>query len=148
MDYIYRKARKGDILAVAELMLKLYGGDNTFDGLCKECIDLLKSVGDVIFVACHGERVVGFSHCSLRKDYVEGTRGGTVGYLEGVFVLPEYRFRGAAKTLVNMCENWAREKGSSEFASDCEFGNEDSYHFHLNVGFKETNRIICFIKEL
>lgn len=35
-----------------------------------------------------------------------------------------------------------------EFASDCELGNEESLAFHLKLGFKEANRIICFAKSL
>ena len=39
-------------------------------------------------------------------------------------------------------------KGAEEFASDCELKNTDSLKFHLNIGFKEANRIICFVKNL
>ena len=44
------------------------------------------------------------------------------------------------------CEQWAREKGCAEFASDCELTNTASLRFHLGVGFREENRIICFKK--
>lgn len=40
------------------------------------------------------------------------------------------------------------DKGCKEFASDCEITNEDSFRFHLNIGFDEENRIICFKKEI
>ena len=46
------------------------------------------------------------------------------------------------------CEKWAKEQGCTEFASDCELENEDSLRFHLKMGFKEANRIICFAKNL
>ena len=46
------------------------------------------------------------------------------------------------------CENWAREKGCREFASDCELSNTASLSFHLQLGFREQNRIICFKKDL
>jgi aminoglycoside 6'-N-acetyltransferase I len=46
------------------------------------------------------------------------------------------------------CEQWAKEKGCSEFASDCELDNEVSRQFHINLGFNEANRIICFTKKL
>ena len=36
----------------------------------------------------------------------------------------------------------------TEFASNCELGNEDSRKFHMSLGFEETNRIICFRKEI
>lgn len=46
------------------------------------------------------------------------------------------------------CENWAKNKGCSEFASDCEIDNLDSFNFHISQGYKEANRIICFTKKL
>ncbi len=71
-----------------------------------------------------------------------------VGYLEGIYVLPGFRGRGVAKMLLNACEEWARDKGCREFASDCELDNTDSLAFHLAVGFREANRIICFARKL
>ena len=41
-----------------------------------------------------------------------------------------------------------KTKGCTEFASDCELSNVQSVQFHLNVGFEEANRIICFTKKL
>ena len=91
---------------------------------------------------------VAFAQCGLRHDYVEGTDSSPVGYLEGIFVTEEYRHKGYAVQLLAECEKWAKEKGCREFASDCELENTDSLNFHLEMGFKETNRIICFKKEL
>jgi aminoglycoside 6'-N-acetyltransferase I len=91
---------------------------------------------------------VGFAQCSLRNDYVEGTESSPVGYLEGIFVKPEYRMRGIAKELLSQCETWSKSMGCREFASDCELNNIESLKFHLNVGFEEANRIICFKKML
>lgn len=62
--------------------------------------------------------------------------------------MEEYRHKGYAAQLLAECEKWAREKGCREFASDCELDNADSLNFHLEMGLKETNRIICFKKEL
>ena len=46
------------------------------------------------------------------------------------------------------CEKWAKEKGCSEFASDCELENDESLKFHIAMGFEEANRIICFKKDI
>lgn len=92
--------------------------------------------------------MVGFAQCSLRHDYVEGCSHSPVGYLEGIFVLPQYRHRGISRQLLSSCESWAKQQGCLEFASDCELTNVDSLHFHLACGFQEANRIICFQKEL
>ena len=148
MNIQYRRAAVEDIQTVTELALRLYGEDNTYESLYDENLDILKSRNQIIFLADDGGKAVGFVNCALRFDYVEGTNGGSIGYLEGIYVLPEYRCKGTAKTFVSLCENWAREKGCKEFASDCLLSNNDSYHFHLKMGFVEANRIICFTKKL
>ena len=91
---------------------------------------------------------LGFAQCQLRHDYVEGTRTSPVGYLEGLYVRPQYRRQGTASRLLAACQDWARAKGCAEFASDCELGNDASLRFHLKMGFAEANRIICFTKAL
>ena len=53
-----------------------------------------------------------------------------------------------AKNLCTKCEEWAKNKGCKEFASDCTLTNTDSIRFHLNIGFQEANRIIHFKKTL
>ncbi|MBR4623226.1 MAG: GNAT family N-acetyltransferase [Clostridia bacterium] len=90
----------------------------------------------------------GVALCSLRHDYVEGCDSSPVGYLEGVAVKDGFRKRGIAGRLLAECELWAREKGCTEFASDCELTNTASLAFHLSTGFEEANRIICFKKKL
>ena len=83
-------------------------------------------------------------HCC----YVEGTHSSPVGYLEGIFIKAEYRNHGFAKELLKECEKWAKEKGCTEFASDCELDNDDSFRFHRAMEFEEANRIICFKKDI
>lgn len=61
---------------------------------------------------------------------------------------PEFRHRGQAKRLLDACEHWAAGQGCREFASDCALSNDDSLRFHLQMGFAEANRIICFTKNL
>ena len=86
----------------------------------------------------------GYKHKQVNSRY----GSSPVGYLEGIFVLEEYKKRGYAKELLGECQNWAKDQGCLEFASDCELDNEDSLKFHLKMGLAETNRIICFTKRL
>ena len=102
----------------------------------------------VFYMYLDGEVPVGFAQCQLRFDYVEGTDSSPVGYLEGIFVTENYRKKGIAKQLVNACEQWSIENGCTEFASDCEITNVESYNFHMKIGFQEEARIICFRKNL
>lgn len=81
------------------------------------------------FLKYENEEPVAFAQCQLCYDYVEGTKTSPVGYLEGIFVKQEYCRKGYAKELLRACEAWAKEKGCTEFASDCEINNEEVFVF-------------------
>ena len=140
------RADNKDLPKVVGLSLQLWP-ENDRHEMAQEFRELLQREDAAVFLALD-EKAVGFAQCQLRQDYVEGTQSSPVGYLEGIFVAEPYRNQGYARDLLTACEAWAREKGCVEFASDCELGNDASLAFHLNVGFEEANRIICFTKKL
>ena len=141
------KASAEDAEAVALIAAKMWTS-HTADELAEVFADTINSPESAVFILKNGDKAVGFAQCGLRHDYVEGTHSSPVGYLEGVFVEEPYRKRGCAKQLSEHCEQWAKGKGCTEFASDCELDNEVSRLFHLGSGFREANRIICFTKKL
>ena len=138
-----RKGNVRDIPVIAELMVQLWP-HQTVEAMEEELREMMQEEEIAFFLAEN----IGFAQCQLRHDYVEGTDSSPVGYLEGIYVAEEYRHQGIARDLVYACENWAKEKGCREFASDCELTNTQSLDFHLAVGFQEANRIICFTKKL
>ena len=142
-----RKAESKDLPTIAELACRLWP-DNTAQEMQEEMAGIMAQSDAAFFLAYDEENAIGFAQCQLRHDYVEGTDSSPVGYLEGIYVADGYRKQGIAKELLAACENWAKIKGCAEFASDCELDNVQSLQFHLNVGFEEANRIICFAKKL
>lgn len=146
-DHLIRKADVSVLDALTELGLLLWAAHEA-QALREEFADIMAKPGGAFFLAFAGEEAVGFAQCQLRHDYVEGTESSPVGYLEGIFVRENHRGKGLAGKLLAACENWAREQGCREFASDCELGNTGSLAFHLNMGFQEAGRIICFKKTL
>jgi aminoglycoside 6'-N-acetyltransferase I len=92
--------------------------------------------------------VVGFAEASLRYDYVNGCETSPVAFVEGIYVTPEYRGVGMARALASAIEDWARERGCTECASDALLGNEPAHAFHEAVGFVETERVVYFRKRL
>ena len=143
---IVRKAGKDDLRDVVRLSLLLWPSHEP-EEMEQEFAELMNCESAALFLAIDDD-AVGFAQCQLRRDYVEGTESSPVGYLEGIFVQEEARSRGCARSLLTACEAWAREKGCSEFASDCELENTASLAFHKSLGFEEANRIICFTKKL
>lgn len=142
-----RKATKEDVTCVAG-MAGILWGSNSLEQLVGEFEIVLENEECAVYLYCIDNMPIGFAQCGLRYDYVEGTESSPVGYLEGIFIQEEYRRKGHARDLLAECEKWARQKGCSEFASDCESDNGVSLDFHMNMGFTEANRIICFIKRL
>ena len=85
---------------------------------------------------------------ALRRDHVNGTSSSPVAFLEGIYVAPEARLQGVARSLVARAEQWAASVGCVEFASDARIENTASHAMHHRLGFAETERVVYFLKAL
>ena len=94
------------------------------------------------------DKPVGFVEATVRNDYVNGCATSPVAFLEGIYVEPEARRQGIARTLVGAAEEWGRMMDCREFASDALLENSDSHAMHRALGFEETERVVCFRKDL
>ncbi|VXC25834.1 aminoglycoside 6'-N-acetyltransferase [Massilia sp. 9I] len=90
----------------------------------------------------------GLVEVALRSDYVNGTESSPVGFLEGLYVDPASRHQGIAALLVKTAEQWVREQGCTEMASDALLDNTASHAMHQALGFEETERVVYFRKLL
>ena len=142
-----QKAEIKDLPVIAELACQLWL-DNSVEEMQAEFAETLTKSDAAYFLAYAEETAIGFAQCQLRHDYVEGTDSSPVGYLEGIYVADGYRQQGFARELLAACESWAKSKGCTEFASDCELNNHDSLAWHLKNGFAEMGRTIWFAKQL
>ena len=142
-----KKAEEADLAQISRLAALLWP-DHDAGELREELSALMEREDAAFFLVWEEDRAVGFAQCQLRRDYVEGTEHSPVGYLEGIFVEEPFRRRGLAGKLLSACERWASEQGCREFASDCELENTRSQFFHNALGFREANRIVCFVKKL
>lgn len=101
-----------------------------------------------VFLCEDGGGVCGFAEASLRQDHVNGCETAPVAFLEGIFVASECRCRGVSGRLVAAVEEWAREIGVMELASDADLANVVSHAMHSHLGFEETERVVYFRKAL
>lgn len=113
----------------------------------EEITQILADPEAEIFIAETEGQYVGFAEASLRK-YADGCETSPAGYLEGWYVHPDYRQHGLGRKLVEAVENWAKEKGCTEMASDTELHNTLSQQAHAKLGFEEVERIVQFRKSL
>jgi len=93
-------------------------------------------------------KFVAMMHLSIRSDYVNGTDTSPVLYLEAIYVLSDYRKTGIARKFIDFAENTAKQKGITQLASDCLLENHTSELFHKSCGFREEERVICFVKDV
>ena len=94
----------------------------------------------------HG-KLGGFIELSVRQR-VDGTMSPRVVYVEGWYVDADLRGQGIGRALVARAEAWAKQLGFTELASDAELENGDSIHAHGALGFRETFRLVHFVKSL
>lgn len=142
-----RVATKEDLPAIAQLAAMLWPSEN--EGILLSEFEAGHGSPDrALYISEEENEVIGFVELSLRNDYVEGTSSSPVAYIEAIFVKEPYRKQHIGVALVQQAEEWAREKGCSELASDIEISNIISQNFHRQCGFKEANRIVAFVKTL
>jgi aminoglycoside 6'-N-acetyltransferase I len=90
---------------------------------------------------------IGFAEASIRP-YAEECYSGRIAFLEGWFVEEGHRRRGVGAALVAAVEQWGRDQGCTELASDTGLDNIPSAAAHRAVGFTEVGQIRCFRKPL
>ena len=91
---------------------------------------------------------IGFAIVSIRVDHVEGAEQSPTGYLEGIYVEPEYRKQGVARKLVELSEDWLKENHCTQMGSDTWLTDTRSRNFHKKIGFWEEEEVVHFLKNL
>jgi len=92
-------------------------------------------------------QLVAFIEVGLR-DYAEGCETSPVGYILAWYVDPHVRGQKLGRELIHVAEEWAREKGCTEMASDTWLDNHASIQAHLKMGYYEVDRLVHFVKRL
>ncbi|MCL2425526.1 MAG: GNAT family N-acetyltransferase [Oscillospiraceae bacterium] len=122
--------------------------DSTFEEELKFHKEIVESEKEVGFLYEKDDRLVGFMNISIRSDYVNGTDTSPVVYIEAIYVLSEYRKYGIGRKFIEHAEQYAKQKGITQLASDCFIDNTISESFHKSCGFVEKERVICFVKNV
>lgn len=109
---------------------------------------LLADENSAVFLASNMDgKQVAFIEVGLR-DYAEGCDTSPVGYILAWYVDPHVRGQKLGRELIHVAEQWAREKGVTEIASDTWLDNHASIQAHLNMGYYEADRLVHFVKRL
>jgi aminoglycoside 6'-N-acetyltransferase I len=148
-----RRAQPSDLQTLGKMRNYLWP-ESSVEHHTEELVPILagKSPGVmplVYFVAedRNGE-VVGFVEVGLRSTADGCDWARAVGYVEGWYVAESHRRRGVGAELIAAAENWAREQGCTEMASDTQIDNTQSLQAHLRLGYEISERSILFRKKL
>lgn len=147
MNYTIRRATLEDKPEWLRLRQGLWP-DTPLHYLTFDLDKLLADPNAGIFVASDADgRLVGLIEVGLR-GYGEGCETSPVGYIEAWYVDPHIRGQKLGRELMRTGEEWAREKGLTEMASDTWLENEVSIQAHLKMGYREAERLVHFVKRL
>jgi len=147
MSYSIRRATDADKQQWLHMRHGLWP-EAPLDYLSLDLDKLLANPNAGIFVASDPQgQLVGFVEAGLR-DHGEGCDTSPVGYIEAWYVEPHVRGQKLGRDLVHTAEQWAREKGCTEMASDTWLDNEVSIAAHLKLGYYEVERLVHFVKRL
>ena len=120
----------------------------SFEEAYAECEEWLTTKKEVGVLYQKDNQYVGFMNVSVRNDYVNGTDTSPVAFVEAIYIMPEYRKQGIGRELIEYAEEFARQRGITQLASDCFIDNSMSENFHKSCGFIEKERVICFVKDV
>jgi len=146
---VYRIERIGNkhVTDWTDMMLELWE-DNSHEILKAEHVNLVNDERFGNFICYEdNDEAAGFINMSLRSDYVEGAETSPVGYVEGIYVKSEHRRTGVGRSLLERGAQWARQKGCTQIGADCSIDNALSQGFLSGAGFREAERVVCYIMD-
>jgi len=114
-----RAAVPADALAWERLRCKLWpdGADEHGAEIASFFAGTLDEPVAVLMAETDAGASAGIAELSIRTDISE-LEGQRAGYVEGLYVVPEMRWRGVARLLMRASRDWAREQRCTGFASD------------------------------
>jgi aminoglycoside 6'-N-acetyltransferase I len=102
-----------------------------------------------IFVAEDNDGdLAGFVEVDLRSHADGCDIAIPVGYVEGWYVAEEYRRKGVGAQLVLAAEDWARQQGCIEMASDAWLDGTVSQRADEALGYEVVDRCVHYRKRL
>lgn len=112
-------------------------------------LDILASAKHISFVLLNDQQyMIAFVDAAIRDDYVNGCQSSPVAYIEGIYVEPQWRLKKCAKKLIRAIEQWGKANDCREIASDAALENISSQKMHQKMGFKITEKVVFFQKNI
>jgi aminoglycoside 6'-N-acetyltransferase I len=154
-DVQIRSAQQSDLSQLTHLLAALWPQSpveehsNELRLLLGDKADLVLTMPLTILVAEASDgSLVGFLEVDLRSHADGCNPAQPVGYIEGWYVIEDYREHGVGRKLLAQAEDWARSQGCIEMASDAIIDNEVSQRVHEALGYEVVDRCVHYRKRL
>jgi ribosomal protein S18 acetylase RimI-like enzyme len=151
-----RHATKDDVPEIADLAVRLKRLNNEFDPLfsvvddakeraLKYIAGTLGSPKNLLLVATHGSKVIGFLRAEMRErvfyePHVEG-------HITEMYVLPEFRRKLLGHDILGQGFKELVKMGAQIVVGDLPARNEIGYHFYTKRGFRKLTETFAHMPE-
>lgn len=129
---IYRKYKSKDISAIRDILEKDLGYDCELNKLNNRINEMLIRGNYQIFVACDGDKVVGYIGCVSYLAFELDNEGMKIIALA---VSKEYRRKGIGTQLLKTAEQWAKENNIEVILLNSGLPREDAHAFYESQGY-------------
>lgn len=129
---IYRKYESKDISAIRDILENDLGYNCELDKLNNRINEMLKRGNYQIFVACDGDKVVGYIGCVSYLAFELEKEGMKIIALA---VSKEYRRKGIGTQLLKTAEQWAKENNIEVILLNSGLPREDAHTFYESQGY-------------
>ena len=141
---IYRKYESQDISAIRDILENDLGYNCELNKLNARINEMQKCGNYQIFVACDGDKVVGYIGCVCYLAFELENEGMKIIALA---VSKEYRRKGIGTQLLKTAELWAKENNIEVILLNSGLSREDAHAFYESKGyFKKSYGFIKRIK--
>ena len=140
---IYRKYENGDISAIRDILENDLGYNCELESLRKRVDEMMNRGNYQIFVACDGDKVVGYIGCVNYLAFELENEGMKIIALA---VSKEYRRKGIGTALLKTAEQWAKENNIEVVLLNSGLPREDAHAFYESQGYFKKS--FGFIKRL
>ncbi len=140
---IYRKYENRDISGVRDILENDLGYNCELDKLNNRIDEMLKRGNYQIFVACDGDKVVGYVGCVSYLAFELDNEGMKIIALA---VSKEYRRKGIGTQLLKTAEQWAKENNIEVILLNSGLPRKDAHTFYESQGYFKKS--YGFIKKI
>ncbi len=146
-----RRAKKDDVAAVADLVVRTKKLNNEFDPLFAVVADareraerhVLASIGTpdrLLLVAADGAKVVGVLRAEMKERmFYEPHKEG---FITDFYILPEYRRKALGNEMIQQASTELKEMGAQIIVADVPAQNEIANRFYIKRGFRSLTNLV------